>query len=99
MSESNERPYVVVTTSAAAGRGVFGGYLKSRNGDEVILVDGRNCVYWCKDVRGFLGLANTGPLKGSKVGPAVPILRLVGVTCIAHCTANARMAWESEPWN
>ena len=42
--ESNEgMPYVMVRTQSA---GVFAGYLKSRNGKEVVLSEARRIWYW-----------------------------------------------------
>ena len=86
---------VVVTTSH---RGVFFGYFKSKVGGTVVLKDARNCLYWSRDVKGFLGLAATGPSKECRVGPKVDI-ELADVTCIAQCTEDAVKAWESEPWS
>lgn len=89
---------VVVTT---AHRGVFFGTLKVR--DDVVktvhLEDARNCVYWSSSTRGFLGLAKTGPLNGSKIGPHVPRLDLFDVTSITECTDEAVSKWEEGPWS
>lgn len=87
---------VVVTTKH---RGVFFGTLSKRNGDTITLKDCRNCLYWPKTVKGFLGLAVTGPLDGSRVGPAAIEVELFGVTSIDLCSDEAVKAWESEPWN
>lgn len=97
-----EKPYVVVTTSLAAGRGVFAGFLASekRNGEftTVVLEQCRNVLYWSRDTRGFLGLAVTGPIGESRVGPASPSTTLEGVTSITTCTPEAQARWESGPW-
>jgi hypothetical protein len=90
--------YVLVTTSLAAGRGVFGGELVEDKEDVVILAEARNCISWSADVKGFLGLASTGPSKNCRIGPAVPSLKLQGVTSIARCTPEAEMAWKAAPW-
>ena len=89
---------VVVTTEH---RGVFFGYLGTRDDDNrrVTLTDARNCVYWSASTKGFLGLASTGPLDGSKVGPKVPELRLYNVTSITRCSDDATSRWESGPWS
>lgn len=87
--------YVLVTTSH---RGVFFGRLVEDRIETVVLAEARNCLYWSKETRGFLGLASTGPQGGSKVGPAVPTLTLYGVTCLADCTEKARVCWEAGPW-
>lgn len=88
--------YVLVTTSS---RGVFAGVLKSNSGDRVTLTEARNCIYWSRETRGFLGLAERGPQKGSRVGPAVPEIELLGVTAMTRCTPEARKAWEAQPWS
>lgn len=49
---------VLVTT---AHRGVFFGYATKTDGDTIKLRAARNCIYWHQSVRGFLGLASTGP--------------------------------------
>lgn len=87
--------YVVVTT---ARRGVFGGVLKSRDGDEVTLTDARVCVHWSSQTRGFIGLAATGPLDGSRVSAAAPQMVVCAVTSIVECTDDARARWEAGPW-
>lgn len=89
------KAYVLVTTER---RGVFAGVMKRDRGATVVLTDGRNCIYWTREVKGFLGLAVTGPLAGSRIGPAVPELTLHGVTSISICTPEARKAWEAAPW-
>jgi hypothetical protein len=87
---------VVVTT---IHRGVFFGELIEEKDGTCKLKDARNCVYWPTSVRGFLGLAASGPLQGSKVGPSVPKLTLNGVTSISECSDDAVKAWESGPWS
>jgi hypothetical protein len=87
--------YCLVTTTH---RGVFAGELIEDRGDIVILGSARNCVYWDRETRGFLGLAATGPTRGCRIGPAVPKLTLRGVTAIAECTPQARARWEEAPW-
>ncbi len=97
--QTDEKRYVVVTTSKEAGRGVFGGYLASRTNGSVVLEQGRVCVHWSRETRGFIGLAATGPMEGSRVSQAAPRLELVGVTAIAYCTPEAQGRWEAGPWN
>ncbi len=89
----NERPVVVTTKH----RGVFFGRLLEKNGTTVRLKAARNCLYWPREVKGFLGLASTGPLDGSRIGPAVDI-ELNDITCIAECTPEATEKWEAGPW-
>lgn len=85
---------VLVTTQH---RGVFFGYATATDGDTIKLRAARNCVYWSSDVRGFLGLAATGPTKSCKVGPAADI-ELRDITCVAECSAASVQAWEASPW-
>ena len=96
-AETETRKPVVVTTEK---RGVFFGYLVADHSPErVILSDARNCIYWSADVRGFLGLAATGPTKECKVGPKTPEVTLLKITSIATCSPEAATAWEAGPWN
>lgn len=85
---------VVVTT---AHRGVFFGYADSTDGDVIKLRAARNCIYWSSAVRGFMGLAATGPDKQSKVGPSADI-EVRQITSVIECTPEAVAAWEAMPW-
>lgn len=85
---------VVVTTEH---RGVFFGYAEDTSGDVIRLRAARNCVYWSPGVRGFMGLAATGPDKASKVGPAADI-EVRKITSVIKCTPEAIAAWEAAPW-
>lgn len=94
MSKS-KRP-VIVTTS---NRGVFFGYLQGDPSPESVrLTDARNCVYWDASVRGFVGLAESGPNARCKIGPAAPEMTLYGITSVVQCTDTAAEMWESAPW-
>ena len=86
---------MLVTT---AHRGVFFGYLKGEAKETVTITDARNCVYWSVDVKGFLGLAATGPTSSCKIGPKVPSLKLLGVTSVCEVTPEAVEKWEKAPW-
>lgn len=87
---------VVVTT---AHRGVFFGYVDGPADQKTIrLQRGRNCVHWSSATRGFVGLAVTGPAKGSRVGPPAT-LTLHDVTSVAEASAEAVKAWEEGAWN
>jgi hypothetical protein len=87
---------VLVTT---AHRGIFFGELIEANGTTLSLANCRNCLYWEKAVRGFLGLAVTGPLEGCRVGPAAERTQLFDVTSVSDCSAEAIERWEAEVWN
>jgi hypothetical protein len=86
---------VLVTT---AHRGVFFGYAKETGGKTIKLRAARNCIYWPAEQKGFLGLASTGPVSGSRVGPAAD-LELRDITAVAECTLSAVTAWETMPWS
>ena len=90
-----EQP-VMVTTEF---RGVFFGYMTEPPVDGSITIKrARNCVYWSQDVKGFMGLAATGPSKDCKIGPAVPSVMLNKVTAIIEVTKEAAEKWEGGPW-
>jgi hypothetical protein len=93
VTKAQERP-VLVTTSH---RGVFFGYATETSGTTIKLSRARNCVYWSADVKGFLGLAATGPSNNCRVGPAADI-ELRDVTCVAEVTPEAVANWEKHPW-
>jgi len=85
---------VLVTT---AHRGVFFGYASDTDGQTIKLRGARNCLYWDSKVKGFIGLASTGPIGGCRVGPAADI-ELRDITCVAECSPEAVKAWEAAPW-
>lgn len=88
---------VLVTTEF---RGVFFGYMTEMPKDaSVTLKRAQNCVYWSSDVRGFMGLASTGPTKSCKIGPAVPSIVLSKVTAVVEVTDEAAEKWIKAPWN
>ncbi len=87
---------VMVTTEF---RGVFFGYMdKPPANSSITIKRARNCVYWSADVRGFMGLAATGPTKNCKIGPAVPTLTLNKITAVIEVTSMAAEKWEGGPW-
>lgn len=92
--EKVERP-VVVTTKY---RGIFFGYATDTDGDTICLKQGRCCIYWSVDLRGFMGLAAYGPSKTCRIGPAADI-ELRGVTSVVEVTAEAAAKWAAAPWS
>lgn len=86
---------VLVTTEY---RGVFFGYACETGGDVINLKSARNCVYWGSSVKGFLGLAKSGPDHSCRIGPPAD-LELRKITCVAEVTPEAVEAWEKAPWN
>lgn len=93
-SNGQERAVIVTTQH----RGVFFGYATETAGDAIKLRAARNCVYWSSDVKGFMGLAATGPTKNCKIGPAADI-DVRNITSVMECTPDATAAWESAPWS
>jgi hypothetical protein len=87
------RPVVVTT----AHRGVFFGYATETEGEHITLTRSRLCLYWSADVKGFMGLAATGPSKSCRVGPPADIT-LRSITSVLEATPDAVQAWESAPW-
>lgn len=98
MSKKSESIAVLVTTTY---RGVFFGYSDGVVSPDkrISLTKARNCLYWSSDVKGFLGLAVTGPSSSCKVGPAVDSLELLDVTSVAKVTPEAVKKWEKHPWS
>lgn len=90
---NGERPVVVTT----AHRGVFFGYATDTDGEQVALTKARLCLYWSTDVKGFMGLAATGPSKSCRIGPAADIT-LRNITAVLEATPEAVKAWENCPW-
>ena len=94
MSTKKER-FVLVTTEH---RGVFAGYATDTGGDTIKLRAARNCIYWSRDVKGFLGLASDGPSATCKIGPAAD-LELRKITAVAEVTPEAQAKWLAAPWS
>ena len=95
MAKGKEEIAVVVTTEH---RGVFFGYAGDVTGDIISLRAARNCLYWPTEQKGFMGLAATGPVRGSRIGPAADI-DLRKITSVMKCTPEAVTAWEKAPWS
>ena len=99
---SEQKRHVVVTTDSSR-RGVFYGELVSEQMDSetgvVELENAKMAVYWCSDVKGVLGLAATGPLKGCKITPQIQKIKLNGVTAIMDCSDGAVKNWSKDTWN
>jgi hypothetical protein len=85
---------VIVTTE---WKGVFFGYSLDTSGATIKLTRARNCVYWSSDIRGFMGLASTGPNNTCRVGPPAEIT-LRGITSVLEVTPEAVSRWELGLW-
>lgn len=96
MASKAKRPVVVTTEH----RGVFFGDLDGEDAESkvITLTGAQMCVYWTTDVQGVVGLAVTGPSKGSRVTPAAPKITLQGVTSVMDATKEAAEAWRARPW-
>ncbi len=90
---TKERAVLVTTVH----RGVFFGYATNTSGKTIKLRNCRNCLYWSSDVKGFIGLASTGPSKSCRIGPPADI-ELRNITAVAECSQAAVAAWEASPW-
>ncbi len=90
---------VLVTTEH---RGVFFGYFcewLDNDHKHIGLTKCRNCISWPSSVRGFLGLAETGPDSGCRIGPAADVPMLRDVTSVSRVTDDAVLRWEAAPWS
>jgi hypothetical protein len=94
MTEKKLTPVLVTTTY----RGVFFGYAEDYRSETIELKNARNCLYWSKNMKGFLGLAANGPSEECRVGPAADIL-LHGVASVSLVTPEAVERWEAAPWS
>lgn len=85
---------VLVTTEF---RGVFFGYVKDdkKSPDKFTLTGARNCIYWSRDVGGFLGLASNGPSKDCRVGARVDELTVYKITSVTPVDPAAAKKWEA----
>jgi hypothetical protein len=95
MSKSTPERAVIITT---AHRGVFFGYTKDTDGEQITLSRARLCLYWSSDVKGFMGLAANGPSKSCRIGPAADIT-LRSITAVLEVTPDAIAKWEAAPWS
>lgn len=95
-SKSNGQERAVIVTTQH--RGVFFGYSADVDGAIIKLRAARNCLSWSTDVKGFMGLAATGPNKNCRVGPAADI-SLRDITSVIECSPDAVQAWEAAPWS
>ena len=90
-SLSGLRPVVVTTKH----RGVFFGWAADTSGDTITLRRARNCIYWSSAVGGFMGLAATGPMQGSRVGARVEQMILRDITAVLEASDEATKMWEA----
>ena len=90
---TKSRPVIVIT----AHRGVFFGFASDTSGETITLTRARLCVFWSRDVKGFMGLASTGPTSSCRIGPPADIA-LRNITAVLEVEPCAVAAWERAPW-
>lgn len=85
---------IIVTTEF---RGVFFGYVKNdkKAPAEIELTGVRNCIYWAKEIGGYLGLASEGPNKDCRIGKEVSELKLYKITSVTPVTDSAAKKWKA----
>ena len=98
VSRSARRPSLRPAIVTTAHRGVFFGYARDVDGETITLEQARLCVYWSRDVKGFMGLAATGPTASCRIGPPATIT-LRNITAVLEVTPEAVAAWERGPWS
>ena len=94
MATKQKERAVLVTT---VHKGVFFGYASETGKSTIKLRAARLCVYWSADLRGFMGLAATGPNGNCKIGPAADI-ELRDITSVSEVTPEAAERWEKAKW-
>lgn len=95
IEDARDARAVLVTTEF---RGVFFGYIDKEPGRTLTLSNARNCIYWSKDVGGFLGLAEKGPSEDCRIGARAEKLTLYCVTSVSHVSEQAIVKWEAANW-
>lgn len=93
---ADEMKPVLVTTEHC---GVFFGYADNVDGDVIELKDARLCVYWTAEVKGFMGLASHGPVKGCRIGNKAPSIKLRNITAVLEVSPKAVERWEADIWD
>lgn len=94
--ENDKKVPLLVTTEH---KGVFFGYGTPTTDKTIRIEQARMCIYWSADVRGVLGLAQSGPTKDCKITPKVPAITLQKVTSVTETTLDAAEAWERGNWS
>jgi len=91
----NNNEHVIVRTQSA---GVFAGFLKSREGSEVVLTEARRIWYWTGAASiSQLAVTGTSSPGTCKFPVAVPEITLLGVLEIIPTTKKAKASIDSVP--
>ena len=93
-TKNKEERLVVVLTEF---KEIFCGWATDVSGDRIQLRNARQACYYSEATHGLIGLAVTGPAKGSRIGPAanIEVRRVVNVI---ECQSAAANAWENAKW-
>lgn len=94
MTKGVEEKMVVVLTEF---KEIFCGWTTDYNSEVVNLRDARQACYYSSDTHGILGLAVSGPAKGSRIGDAANI-QCRRVVNIIECSSAAQEAWRKAKW-
>ena len=86
---TTDKKAVLITTKH---RGVFFGFLESRELDSVVLTHCRCAIYWGTS-GGFLELAADGPNSSSRIGTKADRVELFDITSIADVSDEATEKW------
>ena len=82
------KPYVIVRAESA---GVHAGYLESKNGQEVVLVNSRRIWYWdgaCSLSQ--IALEGVKKPENCKFSVEIPRIEVLGVVEILYCSQKAK---------
>lgn len=93
MAKNADRLVVVLTEF----KEIFCGWTGDTTGDRIKLRAARQACYYSEQTHGLIGLAVTGPAKGSKIGPAAD-MEIRKPVNIIECEVAAVEAWENAKW-
>ena len=96
MKAANNKDEALIVTTAH--KGVFFGYGQATTDPIIEINNARMCVSWSAEVKGVVGLAADGPIKGCRITAAAPSIILRDVTAIMRVSEKAVRNWENCPW-
>lgn len=94
MAKTIQEKLVVVLTR---NKEIFCGYTSDTTGERISLRNARQAIYYSPETHGLLGLAVSGPGRGSRIGPAANI-ECREITNVVECSPAAAEAWEKAKW-
>ncbi len=92
--EAEEKLYIVKTQD----REIFCGWSTDPLADRITLRNARQAIYYSAETHGLLGLATTGPAKGSRIGPVAAIVECRRPDLVIECSSESATAWEKSRW-